>query len=61
VGGDQPDRHGYLADIGVQGGTLTTTTTHGVLISRTVPADPGTCSIPAAALAYLTRWRGRVQ
>jgi hypothetical protein len=39
--------------IGVQGATLTTTTTHGVLISCTVPAGPGTYSIPAAALAYL--------
>jgi uncharacterized protein (TIGR03437 family) len=42
-----------LVYIGVQGGTSTTTTTHGVLISCTVPAGPGTYSIPAAALAYL--------
>jgi len=42
-----------LVYIGVQGATLTTTTTHSVLISCTVPAGPGTYSIPAAALAYL--------
>ncbi len=42
-----------LVYIGVQGGTLTSTTTHGVLIQCTVPAGPGTYSIPPAALAYL--------
>jgi uncharacterized protein (TIGR03437 family) len=39
--------------IGVQGAILASTTTHSVLISCTVPAGPGTYSIPAAALAYL--------
>jgi hypothetical protein len=47
-----------LVYIGVQGATLTTTTTHGVLISCTVPAGPGTYSIPAAALAYLPATAG---
>jgi uncharacterized protein (TIGR03437 family) len=39
--------------IGVQGAILSTTTTHSVLISCTVPAGLGTYSIPPAALAYL--------
>jgi uncharacterized protein (TIGR03437 family) len=37
----------------VQGGILTTTTTHTVTISCAAPASPGTFSVPAAALAYL--------
>jgi uncharacterized protein (TIGR03437 family) len=39
--------------IGVQGGTLTTTTNHGVAIDCAVPASLGTYTIPVAALAYL--------
>lgn len=37
----------------VQGGILTATTTHIVAVSCAVPANLGTYSIPAAALAYL--------
>jgi uncharacterized protein (TIGR03437 family) len=39
--------------IGISGGILTTTATHGVTVSCAVPASPGTYTIPAAALAYL--------
>jgi uncharacterized protein (TIGR03437 family) len=37
----------------VQGGSLSTTTTHNVTVSCAAPASAGTFSVPAAALAYL--------